>query len=96
MILADTNLIFEALRDRPHPRVVSWLDGQAGLRLAAPVLAELLLGVSLMPDGARKDRLGSAVRLVIRLRFPEDAIPSIRRRPRPMPRSSPEPGKQDV
>lgn len=46
MIILDTNVISEALRER--------------LATAAPVLAELLTGVATMPEGRRKDVVASA------------------------------------
>ena len=56
MILLDTNVLSEALRPGPHPHVVGWLDRQqiGNLYLAAPSLAQLLLGVAMLPEGRRK------------------------------------------
>ncbi|MEU1983640.1 type II toxin-antitoxin system VapC family toxin [Nocardia sp. NPDC019395] len=59
MIILDTNVISEPLRPTPDPRVVEWLDGQSieTLYLTAITLGELRYGVSVMPDGRRRDLL---------------------------------------
>jgi predicted nucleic acid-binding protein len=60
MILLDTNVVSETMRAAPDPRVVAWLDAQVAetLYLSTVSLAELLLGVALLPDGRRKGELG--------------------------------------
>jgi hypothetical protein len=60
MILVDTNVVSETMRLSPDPKVVAWLDAQASetLHLSAVSLAELLLGIAVMPDGKRKAELG--------------------------------------
>lgn len=59
MIVLDTNVISEAMRAAPHPAVQSWLDEQAAetLFLSSVTLAELLFGISMLPDGRRKAAL---------------------------------------
>jgi predicted nucleic acid-binding protein len=59
MILVDTNVVSETMRRSPDPKVVAWLDAQAAetLHLSAVSLAELLLGIAVMPDGRRKAEL---------------------------------------
>jgi len=63
MILLDTNVISEALRQSPEPRVVAWIDAQAieTLYLAAITVAELRFGVASLPAGKRRDRLHESV-----------------------------------
>lgn len=62
MIVVDTNVISERVRLHPDERVVRWLDqrDQDELYLASPVLAELWLGLFLLPDGKRRQLLGAA------------------------------------
>ncbi|MGH7448166.1 MAG: type II toxin-antitoxin system VapC family toxin, partial [Longimicrobiales bacterium] len=45
---------------RPHAGVVAWLEARAPLECALSVLTlgEIQKGVSLMPEGRRRDRLG--------------------------------------
>lgn len=56
MIVLDTNVISEAMKQAPNPAVLSWLDSQAAetLFLSSVTLAELLFGLGIMPDGRRK------------------------------------------
>ncbi len=59
MILLDTNVISEPLRLKPDPLVLAWIDAQhiETLYLAAISLAELRLGIAVLPAGKRKDTL---------------------------------------
>jgi len=63
MILLDTNVVSELMRAAPAAQVVSWLDAQVAetLHLSAVSLAELLLGIALLPDGRRKADLAVAL-----------------------------------
>ena len=60
MILVDTNVVSETMRQTPNPKVVAWLDAQMAetLHLSAVSLAELLVGIAVLPDGRRKFDLG--------------------------------------
>lgn len=46
-----------------NPAVLTWLDRQdpESLYLTATSLAELLVGIEILPDGRRKDGLGAAL-----------------------------------
>lgn len=59
MILLDTNVISESLRHAPEDRVVQWIDAQPLeiLYLSAITVAELRVGVALLPAGRRRDSL---------------------------------------
>ena len=63
MILLDTNVISEMMRERPEPAVSAWLDRQPAEELwtASVVLAELLSGIEMMPDGRKQKALREAV-----------------------------------
>lgn len=63
MIIVDTNVISELTRQRPAPRVLSWLDSLAADDVATTAItaAELLYGVERLPDGRRKTDLFAAV-----------------------------------
>ena len=56
MILLDTNVISEPLRQTPEPRVIEWIDAQAmeTLFLSVITVAELRAGVALLPAGKRR------------------------------------------
>ncbi len=56
MIVLDTNVISEPLKRRADPAVIRWLDAQdpETLYLTAINLAEILIGIALLPVGRRK------------------------------------------
>lgn len=59
MILLDTNVVSEPLRQAPEARVVDWIDAQLleTLYLSAVTVAELRAGVALLPSGKRRTGL---------------------------------------
>jgi toxin FitB len=67
MIVLDTNVISEMLRQTPDDRVLAWLDAQPAseLYLCTPVLAELYYGIARLIQSARKRGLLSSYRQVV-------------------------------
>lgn len=63
MILVDTNVISEPLRREPNAAVIEWLDAQnvETLCLAAISLAEIRLGVAVLPEGRRREWLHQSI-----------------------------------
>ncbi|RQT84118.1 type II toxin-antitoxin system VapC family toxin [Burkholderia cepacia] len=63
MILVDTNVISEPLRREPSAAVIEWLDAQnvETLFLAAISLAEIRLGVAVLPEGRRREWLHQSI-----------------------------------
>ena len=59
MIIMDTNVISEPLRQAPESRVIEWINAQAieTLFLSAITVAELRFGVASLSAGKRRDRL---------------------------------------
>lgn len=59
MILLDTNVVSEPLRQAPEARVIAWIDAQPmeTLYLSAITVAELRAGVALLPAGKRRSGL---------------------------------------
>ncbi|MGO9339105.1 MAG: type II toxin-antitoxin system VapC family toxin [Terracidiphilus sp.] len=59
MILLDTNVFSELMSPEPDPRVMVWIDSQdqGELWTCTIVVAEVLSGLDLMPDGRRQFRL---------------------------------------
>ena len=55
--LLDTNVISELSKERPHPSVVAFLSERDDLWLSVIVIGELELGVQLLPEGRRRERL---------------------------------------
>jgi predicted nucleic acid-binding protein len=67
MILLDTNVVSEASRPGGNSNVRTWLDAQAAetLHLSAITVAELLLGIAILPDGRRKSALEENLRKLV-------------------------------
>jgi predicted nucleic acid-binding protein len=59
MIIIDTNVISEVMRERPSGHVISWLNGQnaVSLFITTVTVGEVLYGLSMMPQGRRLDHL---------------------------------------
>jgi hypothetical protein len=64
MIVLDTNVISEPLKPRADPAVIRWLDAQdpETLYLTAINLAEVLIGITLLPVSKRKRGMELAMR----------------------------------
>lgn len=77
MILLDTNVVSEPMRQRPDRRVQDWLDAQAieTLFLSTISLAELLLGIDNLPAGRRRTAVGVALEVQILSLFGDRIIP---------------------
>jgi toxin FitB len=63
-MIVDTNVVSEMVRPRPDERVVRWFEVTDARRfwLAAPVLAEVLTGIAMLPPGRRQRTLDAAMR----------------------------------
>jgi toxin FitB len=62
VIVLDTDVLSEAFRSQPDPRVIAWLESLTGdVAITAITLAELLAGVRRLPDGRRKAVLGNQI-----------------------------------
>ncbi len=63
MIILDTNVLSELVKPSPDPNVVHWIGQKpvASLFTSTITQAEILYGVTLMPDGDRKTLLLKAV-----------------------------------
>jgi toxin FitB len=70
MIVLDTNALSEVLRPAPEPRVLEWLSNQsrASLFTTAVTRGEIFYGIRLLPEGARRQNLWDATRVI----FDED------------------------
>ena len=61
--LLDTNVLSEGAKPRPDPSLLAWLSAASPLDLAISVLTigEIQKGVTLLPDGPRRERLAAWV-----------------------------------
>jgi len=63
MIILDTNVISEAIREDPSPKVQEWMTAQIEpLVTTAITVQELYYGVSILPDGKKKNGLMDAIK----------------------------------
>ena len=66
MILLDTNVISELMRQEPNLTVIEWLDEQFShdLYIPAIVKAEIEMGIAILENGKRKQALLQAAELI--------------------------------
>ena len=59
MIVLDTNVISELMRDSPQQTVLTWFDAQptSSLFVTTVTEAEIFTGIALLPDGRRRSGL---------------------------------------
>jgi predicted nucleic acid-binding protein len=59
MILLDTNVVSELMRQLPDPSAMAWIDAQPQfhLHISSVTRAEIELGIALLPEGRRKQGL---------------------------------------
>lgn len=59
MIVFDTNILSELIRPVPEPKVLAWLETQAGDALFTTAVSqgEMLYGACILPAGRRRDSL---------------------------------------
>jgi predicted nucleic acid-binding protein len=71
MILLDTNVLSEAMNLRPERAVMTWIDSQDPNELwtCTIVIAELLSGLDLMPDGSRQRQLREKAEFMFSMLF---------------------------
>ena len=77
MILLDTNVLSGLMRPRPDPNVVRWLDAwpEWEVWISAVTLAEIRLGISILPAGKRKELLMSLAEQMFQDDFPGRCLP---------------------
>ncbi|MBT3343409.1 MAG: type II toxin-antitoxin system VapC family toxin [Gemmatimonadetes bacterium] len=77
MIVLDTNVLSELMCQAPDELVVEWMDRHPDARLftTAVTQAEILYGVSVLPDGRRKQSLTEAVDAMFEQDFHERTLP---------------------
>lgn len=67
MIVVDTNVLSELMRETPNASVRRWLEAQVPTRLFTTSIceAELLYGVALLPSGRRRTSIQLAAEAII-------------------------------
>jgi toxin FitB len=66
VLILDTNVVSEVLRPSPDDVVVGWFEDQPRRQLftTAVTQAEILYGISLLPNGNRRQKLLAAAQLI--------------------------------
>lgn len=69
MIVLDTNVLSEILKNTPNTGVVAWIENesQSSLFTTAITRAEVFYGIHILPEGRRKQTLFTAVQDIFRL-----------------------------
>jgi len=77
VILLDTNVLSELMRPLPDSHVVQWLDSlpEWEVWISAVTAAEIRLGISLVPDGKRKELFLHLSEQMIQEDFSERCLP---------------------
>jgi toxin FitB len=75
--LLDTNCISEPTRDRPEPRVLSWLDAvdESQLYLSVLTVGEIRKGASTLPNGRHRSGLEIWLEREVKVRFSGRILP---------------------
>ncbi len=76
-MILDTNVISEIMRPVPDRKVVSWFDETVGEQrhITAITEAELLLGISLMPIGKRRNEYAAAIAHILSVETRNPILP---------------------
>ena len=76
MILLDTNIISELMKETPHSSVTAWLREQepSNLFISTITIAEISYGLQLTPEGARRRTLENAFKKSIDLLFSQKIL----------------------
>lgn len=77
MIVLDTNVISELMKESPAPAVKRWLDAQplSGVFTTSVTQAEILFGVEILPQGRRRNTLHSVATRMFAEKFAERILP---------------------
>lgn len=76
-VLLDTNVLSELMRPRPESAVLDWFEQQRDtvFYTSTVTLAEILLGVALLPDGKRRDMIADAAEQMFAQDFTGRCLP---------------------
>jgi toxin FitB len=76
MIIFDTNIVSELMRPTPSPVVTAWINQilDSGAFVTAITVAEIKLGIALLPDGRRKFSLAALADETFELDFKDRCL----------------------
>lgn len=75
--LVDTNVLSEAVRTKPEPRVLDWIGAadETLLYLSVLTLGEIRKGLALLPQGRRRTRIEAWIDVEVQSRFAGRILP---------------------
>ena len=77
MIVLDTNVVSELMRNSPQAEVIEWLDRRvrSTLFISAVTQAEILRGIAILPTGGRQQDLAAAAENTLDVLFSGRILP---------------------
>lgn len=77
MLVLDTNVVSELMRERPNPEVLRWVDNQltGDLFVTSVTEAEIRTGIAILPEGERRRGLAGAAERLFGVFFSERILP---------------------
>lgn len=77
MIVLDTNVVSELMQKAPEPCVMSWVDrfSASDVMITAVTAAELMYGVTRLPQGSRKQELHTKIAALLTEDFENQILP---------------------
>ena len=77
MLVLDTNVVSELMRERPNPEVLRWVDEQhtGNLFVTSVTEAEIRTGIAILPEGKRRRGLAAAAERLFSVLFSERILP---------------------
>ena len=77
MLVLDTNVVSELMRERPTPEVLGWMDNQltGNLFVTSVTEAEIRTGIAILPEGERQRGLATAAERLFGVFFAERILP---------------------
>ena len=77
MLVLDTNVVSELMRERPSPVVLRWMDNQLtdNLFVTSITEAEIRTGIAILPEGERQRGLAIAAERLFGVFFAERISP---------------------
>lgn len=75
--LMDTNVLSEAVRTKPEPRVLDWIGAtdETLLFLSVLTLGEIRKGLALLPQGKRRSHIEAWIDVEVQFRFAGRILP---------------------
>ena len=77
MLVLDTNVVSELMRERPNPDVLRWVDNQLtdNLFVTSVTEAEIRTGITILPEGERQRGLAASAERLFSVLFSERILP---------------------